>query len=350
VPAIHDRYYSFQFISAYTDSFAYVGTRATGGRAGTWVVTPPGWHGTLPAGTTRIDAPTPQVVLLGRFLVRTPGDVDRIHALGRQMKLAPLSTMTGRQAAPAPPAIGSPPGRPQAISATGPRFFDELGDALAINPPVDATERATLRGFADLGIGPGRHPSTTATAAVRAALTQGVVAGDRTLARSAPPGSKIVDGWSVDERTGVYGHDALLRAVTARGGWGANIPREAVYTHANLDAKGAPLTGAHDYVIHFAATGLPPVNAFWSVTLYGPDHFFIANPINRYAVGDRTAGLQRGADGSLDIYLGHAAPPGHASNWLPAPTGSFYLSLRLYLPKASVLDGTYLYPKIEPIP
>ncbi len=344
LPAIHDRYYSFQFISAYTDSFAYIGTRGTGGRAGTWLVTPPGWHGTVPAGATRIAAPTSQVVLLGRFLVKNPGDVDRIHALGKEMHLQPLSTVTGMPRAPAPPPIGTPSGTPQGVAVAGARFFDELGDALAINPPVDAQELATMRGFAALGVGPGKHPSTTAQ---RRVLRQGVIDGEATLARSVPTGNTVVDGWSVDVRTGVYGHDALLRAVTARGGWGANVPAEAVYTHANGDVTGAPLSGAHDYVIHFAQGGLPPVNAFWSMTLYGPDHFFVANPINRYAIGDRTTGLHYGAVGSLDIYLQHGSPAGHASNWLPTPTGNYYLSLRLYLPKPSVLDGTYHYPKIE---
>lgn len=147
--------------------------------------------------------------------------------------------------------------------------------------------------------------------------------------------------------TTVYGHDAVLRAQVASAGWGANVPQEAVYAHAEGDASGAPFRGAHDYVLHFAAGGLPPVNAFWSVTLYGADHFFVANPINRCAIGDRTQALQYGADGSLDIYLARDAPAGHAANWLPTPTGSFYLSLRLYLPKPSVLDGSYRYPIVR---
>jgi hypothetical protein len=121
----------------------------------------------------------------------------------------------------------------------------------------------------------------------------------------------------------------------------------AVAALVAVDSSGASFSGAHDYVLHFAAGGLPPVDAFWSVTLYGADHFFVANPINRYAIGDRTQGLQYGADGSLDIYLAHDAPAGHQANWLPTPTGSFSLSLRLYLPKPSVLDGSYRYPIVR---
>jgi hypothetical protein len=349
VPAIHDRYYSFQFISAYTDSFAYIGTRATAGRAGTWVITPPGWHRTLPAGVTRLSAPTPQVVVLGRFLVRTPDDVARIHALGDQIRMQPLSAVTGTAAAPAPPAPGAPAGSPQSVAVAGIHFFDELGDALAINPPVDAQDRATMQSFADLGIGPGRHPGTEAGAAVRSALTRGVPLGEKILDRAGSASREVVDGWGVDTRTGVYGHDAVLRAQVARAGWGANVPQEAVYAHAEGDSSGAPFRGTHDYVVHFAAGGLPPVDAFWSVTLYGADHFFVANPIDRYAIGDRTQGLQYGADGSLDIYLAHDAPAVHEANWLPTPTGAFYLSLRLYLPKPSVLDRAYRYPIVRRI-
>ena len=149
-----------------------------------------------------------------------------------------------------------------------------------------------------------------------------------------------MNGWTFNLRVGAYGHDALLRAAVAASGWGANVPAEAVYAHSEYD-------GTHRYLLHFPAGGLPPVDAFWSVTMYGPDRFFIANPINRYAIGDRTPGLQYGRDGSLDIYMQRDSPPGHESNWLPAPAGPFSLTMRLYLPKRSVLAGRYEYPSVE---
>jgi len=341
VPAIHDRYYSFQFISAYTDSFAYIGTRATGGRAGRWIITPPGWNGTIPSGVTRLEAPTPQMLLLGRFLVADDADVARVHALAGRIKLEPLSAFNGVPPAPEPPAFGSPAGTPQTVAAAGIGFFDELGDALAINPPTDAYERATLQSFADLGIGAGRHPGTQVhDARLRTALAAGVRDGQRRIATIGSTGARTINGWTFNLHVGTYGHDALLRAAVAAGGWGANVPAEAVYAHSEYD-------GTDRYLLHFPAGGLPPVDAFWSVTMYGPDRFFIANPIDRYAIGDRTPGLQYGKDGSLDIYIQREAPAGHASNWLPAPAGPFSLTMRLYLPKPSVLDGRYQYPVVQ---
>jgi len=347
LPRITDRYYVFQFLSAYTDSFAYVGTRATGGRAGSWAITPPGWHGTLPAGITRIASPTPQLLMLGRFLVADDADVTRVHELGRQITLEPLSSVTHTTPAPTPPPIGTPAGTPQSVAAAGIRFFDELGDALAINPPVDPRERATLASFAKLGIGPGRHPSTHVhDATVRDALTSAVSAGERRIRDAGAHAAHSSNGWVTSTDVGTYDHDALQRAVVAKIGWGANIPAEAVYAHSTGDTAGEAYDGAHDYVVHFDAGRLPPVKAFWSITLYGPDSFFVANPIDRYAVGDRTAGLQYGPGGSLDVYVQHDPPPGHEANWLPAPTGPFYLSMRLYLPDRAVLDGTYRYPVV----
>jgi hypothetical protein len=130
-------------------------------------------------------------------------------------------------------------------------------------------------------------------------------------------------------------------------GWGANVAEEAVYAHALRDATGTPLNGAHRYRLHFAGGELPPVKAFWSITMYGPDLFFSANPIDRYAIGSDTAGLQYLPDGSLDLYVQHDRPLGHESNWLPAPSGPFFLTMRLYLPEISVLAGRYRYPPIE---
>jgi hypothetical protein len=350
LPEIHDRYYSFQFVSAYTDSFAYVGTRATDGRAGRWAITPPGWHGRLPAGVTRIESPTPQLLLLGRFRVVDDADVANVHALATRITLTPLSTLTGQPPAPAPPPFGPPAGTPQSVPDAGASFFDELGDALAANPPVDRVERRTLRRFAALGIGPGRHPTTELHDRRKlAALAHGVTAGNAGITAAAATPGTTNNGWSYRLDVGTYGHNALLRAIVAQIGWGANIAAEAVYAHSVADATRTPYTGAHRYVLHFPPGGLPPVDAFWSVTLYGPDHFFTANPIDRYAISDHTPGLRYGPDGSLDIYIQHDPPAGHESNWLPAPTGGFYLSMRLYLPKPAVLEEQYQYPVVRAV-
>ena len=230
LPAIHARYYSFQLLSAYTDSFAYIGTRATGGRAGRWVITPPGWHGHLPGGLTRLASPTPQLLLLGRFLATDTAAVARVHALAQHIELEPLSTITHTTPAAAPPPFGRPAGTPQSIAAAGIGFFDQLGNALAINPPTDPIERRTLQGFSDLGIGAGRHPSTQVhDPRVRAALIEGVRLGAARIANAAANSGVTTDGWTVNLHVGTYGHDALTRAAVAETGWGANVPAEAVY-------------------------------------------------------------------------------------------------------------------------
>ena len=165
--------------------------------------------------------------------------------------------------------------------------------------------------------------------------------------------SQPANGWSANLEVGRYGDDLELRALVARMGWGANVPEEAVYPVARVDADGQPLDGGSSYRIRFPAGELPPVDAFWSLSVYGPDMFFVEHPSGRYTIGDRTPGLALTPDGSLEIVLSAtepAAPPGGGKvNWLPVPDGGFVLMLRLYLPGAPVLTGGYEYPPIERI-
>jgi hypothetical protein len=156
------------------------------------------------------------------------------------------------------------------------------------------------------------------------------------------------NGWFVPSSdTGAYGSDYTLRAVISVYGLAANRPAEAMYIVGVADQDHALLSGAHDYVVHFAAGHLPPARFFWSVTMYDENFFLVANPLNRYAIGNRTAGVTYNADGSLDLYLQHSPPAGHQSNWLPAPTGPFEVTLRMYGPKASALQDRYVYPEIR---
>ena len=348
VPAIGDRYYTYQFLDMYTESFAYVGTRATGGRAGSWLVVAPDWQGSVPPGDTLVRASTPVAILLGRFLVSGPADLPAAQAVMAQVQLRPGPPGTQPGAGDAPAGLGSPAGTPQSVGQSGAAFFDELGDDLTINPPTSATDRAELARLAPLGVGPGRHPAATATGGERAVLAQGVSQGAaRVAAASAAASAHDANGWTASLHVGRYGADFLTRAAVAQSGWGANIPEEAVYLHSAVDGQGQPFSGAHRYVLHFPAGSLPPAKAFWSITLYGPDRFLVANPQNRYAIGDRTPGLVTNADGSLDVDLQTNAPVGHTSNWIPTPTGSFTLTLRIYLPGPSVLDGSYHPPPVQ---
>lgn len=339
LPEVTDRYYTYQFLDAWMESFAYVGTRATDGKAGTWVITPPGWEGELPAGAGQIEATTPQVFMLGRFLVDDEADIANVTAISRQSSLRPLSALTGEAAAPAPPPLGEPAGTAQDIP-TDATFFDELGDALAVNPPTTETQRALFT-QADALLRDDR----------RDVLDRGAEQGYDEIGEKATGIAEPVNGWSANLDIGTYGDDMLTRAAVARFGWGANVAEEAVYPVARVDAEGAPLDGSGQaiYRIHFPAGEVPPVDAFWSLSAYAEDMFFAEHPSGRYTVGDRTPGLVVGDDGSLDIVLSHDEPGAAdmtGANWLPVPDGPFVLMLRLYLPGEPVLDGTYEYPPV----
>jgi hypothetical protein len=302
----------------------------------------------LPTGSTQIESPTPTMFLLGRYLVRDAADAANVTSLDRT--LVPLHTVTGDTApAPSPP-LGTPPGKPQGVGTDGAAFFDELGDTLAVNPPASDFDRRELERFASLGIGPNLHPAAGADAASLSALETGVTDGMQRIVDATFASGKVQNGWTTRLDIGVYGENSLTRALVSKVGWGANVPEEAVYPASAKAADGAAYTGANDYMMHFDAGNLPPIDAthgFWSLTLYAPDMFFVENAIKRYAIGDRTAGLTFNTDGSLDLFIQNTEPA-RVGNWLPAPAGEFVLMMRLYLPQASVLDGTYVYPAVTP--
>jgi hypothetical protein len=154
-----------------------------------------------------------------------------------------------------------------------------------------------------------------------------------------------VNGWTTTLKYGAFGNDILLRAASAKDALAANVAEEAAYWTATVDGAGHTLNGQHDYILHFSPGGLPPNDAFWSLTMLNSKRFMVDNPINRYSVGDRS-GLVAGADGSIDIYIQNMAPPGHESNWLPAPPGDFLLMLRAYQPGAAILSGKYHVPPV----
>lgn len=349
VPRI-DRYYTFQFIDAWMNTVANVGTRATAGQAGTWVVVPPGYHGSLPTGTHRIESSTNQMFVLGRIRAVDDADAAAAFAASDGLELQPLSALTGATPAPAPPSLTPPAGRPEATGTNGLGYYDELGDALTVNPALDTQTRAALAGASTLGVGAGKHPSSTADASQRRALEAGLAAGNAIAddVGGADLGGTRINGWDVNLHLGEPRKVVDLRrqAVIAKNYWGPNVAAESVYPVARTASDGTALDGTQDYVIHLDGDDLPPVKAFWSYTVYGPDSFFVVNTANRFSIGGDTPGLLRGADGSIDLYLSHTAPSGHEANWLPTPDGPFRLIMRLYLPERPVLEGTYDYPAV----
>ncbi len=190
----------------------------------------------------------------------------------------------------------------------------------------------------------------TSSRAVRTDVLQGILIGWGLAFLTAQVYARIqakkVNGWITMFGLGMPGNGTLLRAAHAQLFPGpVNVPQEAMYWWTNADGGGHTLDGRHNYIVHFQASGLPPNNAFWSLTMGDAKNRFVANPIHRYSVGDRS-GLVPNADGSVDIYLQNAAPAGHESNWLPAPAGKFILWLRVYVPGAAILDGEYSVPPV----
>jgi hypothetical protein len=351
VPDTAGRYYVLQLLDAYSNTFRYIGRRTTGTKAGSFALVPPGFSGNLPAGVSRIESPTPLVWMLGRTLVRDETETPAVTPLLAGYSATPLADWAaGRPRRPI--VLSTFPPQPRISLPRGLAFFDSLGAHLRDNPPP-ARDACALRAFAAAGIGPGRTPSAEAAGAVRAGLEAARRYGPRFLSaaarRSNAYSRRRNNGWLVPQAyVGRYGRNYLGRAVIARNLLGANTRAETVYPLGFTDSRGRPLRGRHRYTLRFERGRLPPVGAFWSLTMYDRDGYLYANPLDRYAIGDRTSGLRRGRDGSLTLFLQHRRPKGAArANWLPAPRGGFRVALRLYEPRRAVLSGAWRPPPLE---
>jgi hypothetical protein len=340
VPAVDDdRYYSFQFVDPYTSTAGYVGTRTTGRDAGHFAIVPPGWTGVLPSGVERLEVPYDHLYGFARTGTNEDGTLDDEHKIQDEYRLTSVSEFS--QSGPAGPAP-QPSGTPQDFALPGGlRFFDALGSGLRTAPPP-AADDPLLDRLATVGVGPGAKPSTDRN------LSSGTKAGLRAAVgwrRTCGGSSDVRNGWNFPPpHIGDFGTDYCLRANLARGGLGVNTREESVYAGTSRDSFGIRLTGDRNYVIHLASP--PPADAFWSFTVYGPDGFLAPNPINRYALGDRS-GLRTNEDGSIDLYLSTDGDVPYRSNWLPTPAGPFSLLLRLYVPQTAALDGTWSPPPVR---
>ncbi len=354
VPDTHGRYYVMQVMDAWTETVSAPGKRTTGTGEGWFAIVGPGWTGELPERARRIDCPTNMAWLIGRTQTDTAADYSNVHALQRQYLLMPLSQYpAGPKTAPSasvPPAPSRPPvPPPQTVAAMSTaEFFTFFTRLLADNPP-HAADAAMVKQLAALGVEAGKPLSADR---LGPAFEQGVTRAKEMLEslvqRQGTPGTVGKTGWSALRSVDRYGTNYAARAVVARIGLGVAPPEDAVYLACAQDATGAPLDGARTYVMHFEKAQWPPVRAFWSVTMYDQAGYFTANPLNRYAIGDRDR-LKYNADGSLDVYVQHESPgPERESNWLPAPAERFNLTLRLYWPTESVLNGEWIPPALTP--
>ena len=362
-PPTGSRYFALELLDSYTNVTGYIGNRTTGSAGGNYALVGPNWNQTTDplkrSVSSTIHATTNLVWVIGRTLVDNQADVpnalaiqdgitaQRNSAVDSGTFLPGLNLSKPGDTAPTPIAM-----LPNAA------FFKEFGTVTKSQAPP-AADATLLKGLKKYGIGPALDPNKTQSAAVIAELVKGAVAGqakiDAGLQTKKNASLAKRNGWILFDGVGVYGKDYLTRAIIAELGIGANKPEEAIYPAAVTDYAGQTLNGSGGakYKIHFAAGQLPPNNAFWSITMYAQDQFFIPNSLGRFAIGDRTPGTTLNTDGSQDIIVS-AAQPSTAlrgtANWLPAPEAQFNVMLRIYLPKSSVLKGTWKYPKITKLP
>jgi len=349
VPDTHDRYYTVEIAAMYSDNIAYVGRRTTGTKAGNYAIIGPGWEGQLPEDVTALPAsPTPWVLIFCRTLVEGPDDVPNVQALQKEYRLTPLSLWGTDREVPERRDVLVPFDREKDPLAP----WKTLNAVLAENPPP-AKQELLMEQFATIGIGPGldvdEQDEVTKQNLVRAAAT-----GKQLLEQALQRGylATVINGWRYPSRhMGRAGDDFLLRAVwQALAGIISNDPEEAVYLATFTDGDGELLTGANNYEMHFAAGQDPPQDAFWSLTMYTEDKNLVPNPIDRYALGDRSKDMKRDSDGGLNIYIQHGSPGEEKeSNWLPAPGGPFYLVLRMYQPHQEVIDAKWEAPPVQKV-
>ena len=363
VPDTAGRYYMLPLLDMWTDVFAVPGKRATGTGAGHFAVVPPGWTGELPGGVQRIQAPTRYVWAIGRTQTNGTSDYDAVHVVQDGFAVTPLSdwvrATSQRDPRPSSAAGGPTPTINLSIDMTTPPldqvfampavdFFALAGQLLELHSP-HVTDWSTVARLGRIGLQPGRSFIVQELDPTLHQALETVPEQARQLMLATYPRiAKVVNGWQMNTDTmGVYGDFYLKRAIVAMIGLGANQPEDAIYPLNVTDAEGQPVNGNHDYVLHFDTDELPPVAAFWSVTMYDAAGFQTANPLNRFAIGDRDD-LTYNEDGSLDLYLQTGSPgPEKESNWLPSPRGPLGITLRLYAPAPEALDGRWNPPAIR---
>lgn len=354
VPEVGKRFYLMQIMDDRTNVFANPGTRTTGGGEGRFAIVGPQWTGKLPAGVEELRSPTNTVWICGRTQTDGKEDHPAVRAIQDQYELIPLSAWgknhISRSDVPVAEGVDAKTPGPMQVAKMDPAtFFARLNTVMKDNPPAYVDADAMKR-FAAIGVAPGKaFEPAKLDPAVAEAVEEGVRAARELLvAEAKKPFGKSVNNWSITtEGIGRYGTNYLFRSVIALVGLGTNLPEDATYPLTRVDAEGNALTGAKRYEIRFAKEQLPPVGAFWSLTLYNSKQNFVDNPIDRYAIGDRDK-LQIGADGSLTLYVQKESPGKEKeSNWLPAPSDEFNLVMRLYWPEKEILDGTWKPPAVE---
>ncbi len=360
VPDMKGRYFLLPMLDGWTDVFQVPGKRTTGTKAQTLAITGPGWRGELPKGVTEYKSPTGMVWLLGRiYSTGTPQDYNEVHALQDKISAVPLSSW-GKPYAPEPGKVDASIDmktavREQVNALDAAAYFKLVAELMKTNPP-NADDAPMVAKLAKIGIVPGQdfdasklEPAVSkglarapkpAQEQIMAWLKEGIAAGD----------FKLENGWAFSTKVGTCGTHYLQRALITAIGLGANRPQDAVYPTSTGPDLVKKYDGSKKYVMRFEKGQLPPVDGFWSLTMYDKDYFFVDNPLNRYTLSQRNK-LKANPDGSVDLYI-QAESPGKdkESNWLPAPKDEFILMMRLYWPKEkppSILDGSWKIPQVK---
>jgi hypothetical protein len=365
VPDTAGRFYILPMLDMWTDVFASAGSRTTGTQAANFLVTPPGWRPDLrdrfidelklPRNTQRIDAPTPYVWIIGRTKTDGPADYEAVRKIQAGFNVTPLSDW-GKTPRPVefkvdPSVDMKTPPREQVDTMPVGRFFAYAAELMGQQPP-HITDQPILAQMKKLGIEPGKPFDITKVDPIIAkGLDTAPEAGQKLMDWKLPTIARVVNGWSMNTDTmGVYGNYYLKRAIVTRLGLGANLPEDAIYPLNLADETGKPLDGSNKYTIHFDKGSTPPVNAFWSITMYDPEGNAYRNNLDRQAVSSWMPFVFN-ADGSLDVYFQNENPgKNKEANWLPSPKGGFNLTMRMYSPKAEALTGRWNPPPIVKSP
>jgi hypothetical protein len=355
IPDMGNRYYMMPMLDGFTNVFQVPGTRTAGDKPQKYVITGPGWSGTLPEGATECKSPTGIIWVLGRiYCTGTPEDYAKVHALQDKFSIVPLGSY-GKQYTPPPAEVDASlnmktpiPEQVQAMSVND--YFIYLAKLLKTNPPA-SEDAPMLARMAKIGLVPGQDFDNSKLSAfnkeaMKTVPKLGLLKMAERVKKQEPVNGWVYFGSSV----GNWGTDYLLRATTAWLGPGWNRPEDAAYPLSQKDANGHEYNGAdHKYVLHFDKGQFPPVKGFWSLTMYDDQNFLAANPLNRYALSQRDKFVTN-PDRSVDLYLQNDSPgKAKESNWVPAPKGKFAIMLRLYWPTEkppSILGGTWKPPAV----
>jgi hypothetical protein len=339
VPAVEKkRYYSVQFIDGNTYNYGYIGSRATGNEPGDYMAVGPDWKGETPPGIKKVfQSTTPFSLAVSRTQLFNPADMPNVEKVQAGYKAQPLSAYLNQPAPPPAPVIDFLPATTAGIKAN---FYEYLDAALQFVPPTPEDMEVRAR-IAKIGIGPGKtFDFKQLSLEHKAEVLLGMKEGDDKVDKFLTDGMKNINGWNIGSFFGdreFYKNNWLMRAGSAKGGIYGNNSVEAMYPFTRTDGAGEELDGSkHNYTLTFPAGQLPPVNAFWSVTMYdGKTQLLIKNPIDRYLINSpMLSAMKKNKDGSITLYI-QKDSPGKAkeANWLPAPDGPIYMVMRLYWPK-----------------